>query len=417
MKNRLALLLTLFMLLAFSLAACSGDGRPFEEAVEIQQRQLVSLRLLPPERTQDAFFAVGQLVDFRIEATNSNGGTESISGLDRDWRISDSSVANIDRNGRLIGLRASEDPILIDVIIGGVQSTAYSLNISEATLQNVASINAVPTAQNPEPSSNTLDPCLPMEYFAIGNFGDSLRPLLQVDWDVNDLSAVDPLDEDADGELGIVRINGTGPGQVQLIASSSGLLASQDITIRNTLSTIDISPLDLGLQVGGSRDMVATGNYMDGVVTTPPLPGSDPATDAGSTMGGSELATVSNEPDSRGRVTARATGTITVTASCGEQTSGTGTLTINPRGAGGVLSFESEQRLNDADGENVTGQANWNLGEILSSSAAGNEAIISVGNGDFTGAKGFVRPLREGRQEVRARLDDDRSTLIVEVIQ
>jgi len=211
-------MLTVFVLAAFSLVACSGDGRPFEEAVEIQQRQLVSMRILPPERTQDAFFAVGQLVDFRIEATNSNGGTESISGEDRDWRISDSSVANIDRNGRLIGLRASEEPILIDVIIGGVQSTSYSLSISEATLQNVSSINAVPTVQSPEPSSDTLDPCLPMEYFAIGNFGDSLRPLLQVEWSVSNPLAVDAAP--VNGEPGVYRVNGTLPGP---FSSGSGL--------------------------------------------------------------------------------------------------------------------------------------------------------------------------------------------------
>jgi len=98
-------LLVSIALLASGISACSGDARPFEEAIEASQSGLASLTVtVPTGDLDDLVLNIGQQYTLRLEGSNINDEVFNLSTSDRRWSVDNPAIASVDDNGTLTGL-------------------------------------------------------------------------------------------------------------------------------------------------------------------------------------------------------------------------------------------------------------------------------------------------------------------------
>jgi hypothetical protein len=293
---------------AFVLAGCEGDSRPFEEAVEIRTRNITALTVSPPAMAvDDLFINRAQSVQFSVQGRSVSGQSIPLSASDRDWRVTDASVATITDSGLLTGRDNGEVGVFVS--IGGLDSELYTLQVSDAELSAIQAIIGPAIVER----------CRPEDYRATGVYDDgSVRDLLAVNWALEQNS--DELARVASSDDGSVTLTGLNTGVVDLIASSGEPSQSRSVEIGNSLTSLSITPSPAGVDVGRTQAVVATGSYID----VDPVAGVSVArerviTDAvdWQVTSGTEFASVSNTEGSRGRVTGLEEGSATLSASCG----------------------------------------------------------------------------------------------------
>lgn len=351
--------------LAALLAGCSGDARPFEEAVEVRELGLVSLSVEPPE---DSVLPLsvnpGDRVDFVLAGSDAAGLAVEVSGEDRDWRVADPAVASIDEDGRL--LARADGTTTVSVRIGDVAAPPFDLAVSTAALTSIDAIDRVD-------DGGALAPCLAAEYAVTGLFSDgSRRRLRELEWTTPTAGVrITPL------ESGRARLAATRSGTAALVASVNEARLETDLEVADSLREIDIGPATLATSVGNEQQLVATGRYTDADGTEREANITDAV--EWSVPSGTDFIEIGTEGEDAGLVSARAAGAATVRAACGEVAAVEDYLVSAASGGDGGLSFEGEEndrievRLGDTvqlrvstgdeydSDDDVTEEARWRL--------------------------------------------------------
>lgn len=418
-------------LLAFG---CSGDVDPLEEAIEVRELDLASLSIVRPpdtETLEELVVNPGDRLRFSLAGVNATGGPvdgDDLNAVGRNWRVSDPSVATIDANGELVALE--DGVVTVDASIGDIVASGVGVEVRLAAATSIERVVG----------TDPIDPCTIERYAAIGGFSDrSVRLLTErsgLSWEVA-AAGVERFAADGDGS---VRLAASRPGMFELVARLGDAALTEEIVVLDSLDSLAIGPAGaLTVAPGETLELSAIGTFTgtDGVVRERVV------TDAldWAITAGDEFASVGDEPATRGRITAIATGTAEVRASCNEDVSALrqvrvrsvetdaststglafrgatggdpaegdgGTLVVNAtdRAAGQVRLFVSPGTEYDSD-EDVTNQTFW---EVLGDA----EFPIGVINDDG-GDRGLLILSGTGRLQVRATWRGRASTLTVVV--
>ncbi|MEE9320047.1 MAG: hypothetical protein V3U76_06335 [Granulosicoccus sp.] len=428
------LLRVLLPALYITLAGCSGESRPFVEAVEVSELDLATLAVGAPEDAIEPLFILSnEEVKLTLGGIDSAGSSVTIPAENRSWKVSDSSVASINDKGVLTG--RADGVVDVSVKIAHIVSNSYQVTVSNATLASIESIEG----------EEAVDPCRAQRYLASGIFSDgSIRTLTSVNWSLDDTTAQVLAAED-----GSASVTATTPGDVQLVASADTYTLERELTVNDSLDSLVISPLDLGMTSNSTRKMIATGSY----IGTQPVDPADSANDEEPTTGqtsgnstvnqditadvvwsavaaGEATATISNDVINRGELHVTGEGSVFVQASCGPDT-GEGTIVISASdstasGASTDLSFDVVDdndelynlplaarninlRLstgtNFSASDEVTREASWEVREGIN--------VLSVNNIGAT--KGQVTLLQVGTAVIRASLEGRFADLTINV--
>ena len=390
-----ALLMPAFLVGFSAIQACSGDARPFEEAIEASQAGLTSLSVEVPEGgLENVILNFGQRITLNLEGGNADNEVFEISGNNRRWVSENPDIASVNDDGTVTGI--SNGTTTVSVSIADVVSNAFPIEVSNAPLISIQGVIG----------ATSLDPCVAADYGAIGTFGDgSERNLPSVSFTATptDTTTVTSLSENS------VSLLATSPGSVVLTAAVDTLTGSSTITVNDSLTAIAISPSVATVTVDGTVQLVASGMFANGdsFITrdlTESLVWSIDSED--------ETATVSNASGSRGLVTGEATGSASVTAACGD-TSSLATLTVLTSDVEATsLSFEQGLSLNlPLLGGQVslrvsTGSSFSEDDDVTSStefSIVGDTSVVSIGTDADT--NGIINPLTIGSTTIRAVFD------------
>ncbi|ASJ75517.1 hypothetical protein [Granulosicoccus antarcticus] len=407
--------------LALIVAGCDGNARPFEEAVEVRTENLTSIEVVPPTITVPALFMnIGDTAQFGVQGNTVIGQVLTLDSDDRQWQVTDESVASIDGNGLLTA--KANGIVGVFVSIGGLETIQYDLTVSQADLIDVSEVIG----------EAIIERCLPQEYSATGLFDDgSTRDLSEVSWS---LAAADSSNARIQNNPDITaEVTGLNASSITLTAALSGFTLPLPLEISDSLTALDISPDSVSLSVDGTQTLAAFGTY-EGAA-----PGSTDTTtqrtsvnvssavDWQITNGGEDVASVSNTTGSKGLVTGLESGVANLTVSCGvDRVSDAVVVTISDSSSD-ELSFERGSSISvDVDAAsftlNVSSGSSYSSDDILDnddltwefdSSSSTSDAISLDGTGDDAGE---VDPLRVGSGTITVTDSDGNSeTIFIEV--
>ncbi|MFK7861115.1 MAG: hypothetical protein AB8B64_20025 [Granulosicoccus sp.] len=319
---------TALILSAALLTACEGDSRPFEESVEVQTLGLTAIQVNPPEDSQpEIFINSGQSIQLALSGNGTAGPIENIPVSGRLWQSSNPSVFTVSENGLLTGVGELQGSAEASVLIGGIQSSSLTVTVNDATLESIRSIEG----------NDSLERCLPSEYFATGLFDDStLRTLTNTGFTLNE--GANATLSSASGRT--TMINATTVGTLTLTATSGDAPPFPlQINVLDTLQSIAVSTANnaaLEVNENETLDFTATGTYVNASQMTGDLGQTPPAAPGGSATGtrsvditdnvdwavtlNTSSASVINSGENRGRLSGLAVGTVTLQASCGTDT-------------------------------------------------------------------------------------------------
>jgi len=408
------------------MSACDGSSRAFEEAVEVGQLDIVSLGVTPPEDSlEEIFLNPGQTLQLGVEATNSSGSTISISGSDRRWLSTDPSVFSVNEDGLLTAL--SDGNAQAYLVLGGLPSRGFRVDVSKSTLtaidaSNIQALNST--------MSGSIERCVPTNYRALGTFADSsVRILNTVDWDIDDTENARERNIDASK----VELIGENPTTLMLIAAveteAGAVTGSLPVVIENTLTNLTVNEIP-GVVEGTSRNLEAFGTYSDASGTADAKFTNITKGVQWSVVDGDTIVSVSNEPATKGRVTALASGTAQVRAKCGEDETDI-PITVNAdttpsndnqivfEGSGSTLVINRSQtptfRLRVSTGttydeaNDVTTSVTFN---IISNPDSNQQAFSIISSGENAG---LITTFRDGSAVVTATRNGVTISLTVEV--
>lgn len=296
------------------LSSCSGDGRPFEEAVEANNLQLNTLTIVQPiGLLPDLVVSPGERVSFTLSATNLANVPVSVASGNRRWSVDNPAVARVDDSGNLLAL--ANGVTNVTVSIGSIGSQVFEVEVRDEVLQGIQSI----VGRVPE-TDNFLERCLPQQYQAIGRFvsldgsgTSSLRAVPDALWSVANQemgSVAQPID-------GFASVTAVNVDLLEVIATAENIAPlSRSITVEDTLMRIDIAPETAAVTLGNTLPLIALAEYDRGGIVR---------TDVDITQSvnwftdeDNDVLSVGNEVFNRGVVTPIATGNQIVTASCGD---------------------------------------------------------------------------------------------------
>ena len=360
------------------LVGCSGDARPLEEAVEASRLGLVALSIVPPANTLDDHLTIAtdQQASFTLTGEDVNGASLEIDGTDRRWSVSAPGIVAIDENGSITGI--TEGSVEIGVRLGGVQAPAYTVVVSDAALAGIDSIQG----------AETLSRCVPQSYAAIGLYDDGSRRVVP--------QAVWALDSEINASLqnalgGTIEVNATESTTLTLSVNSGSATASTVLTVSDTLSSLVITPLSASIDVDGTVQLSATGQYAatatDGTTDTDSanLTGIDITDNVDwQVIDGSAVASVSNAGISRGLVLGLDDGSATIEAACGSTTARR-VVDVTADTISAISLSESALTLLVGETYNleVSSGSTYDADNLLTDSASwssSNSSILTVGN-------------------------------------
>ena len=383
------------------ISACTGDSRPLKEAIEASNLELVSLAIGMPAGLVDPLFVnSGQQVQFSLQGVNLAGTSLDLSSTDRRWTVSDSAVANVTRDGVLVGRMAGS--VLVSVRLGGIVAPAFPVTVSDAQLSQISSIEG----------ATSVDRCRPSDYSAIGTFDDGTRRgLSAVEWTLNS-GASARLSSPAPGG---VELTGFTASALTLGANVDDISLQTNITVEDTLITFEIVPAELSLAVGESATLDVQAQYQQADTTDVEVVAIGSTVEKWQVVTGPSAASIS----STGRVSGLAVGTATVQAVCGDtgdtriiivaaastdenlifNTNSPLTIKLNSLGFG--LRVATGTRFTNAN--DVTKNASWELisGNSITLSSQGTTTIE-------------IAPIRLGSSEIRVTyLQSSRDFVVV----
>jgi hypothetical protein len=335
---RAGALLATPIVLALSLAACSGNGTA----------TLISIAVTPATISIGA----GGAQQFTATGTYSNGNTQNVT-TSVTWTSGTKAAATISTGGLATGVAAGSSMI-----------TACAPGIAGITVTGTALLNVTgtPTLQSitVTPAAVTIGVGATQQYTATGTYSDgSMKTLTTETWDSSETS--------------IATISATGlattvaAGSTTITASCNEISGTTPLTVSAaTLLSIAVTPAGATIPAGGTEQYTATGTYSDGTMGTLP-------TEIWSSSNTS-IAAIS----STGLATAVAVGTTTITATCGDVTGNT-TLTVSSSSLNSLLNGQYALLLRGRDG---VGGATFDYSFAASITADGS-GNITTGEMDF----------------------------------
>ena len=302
------------------LSSCEGDSRPFEESVEVAELGLTTLQVTPPANAQDIIFInTGQTLQVGITGSSATTGTSLVlDASERSFRSSNPAILDVNDNGVVTGGAVADGTVAsaeISVMVGGLVSEGLMINVSNAALTAIDSIEGSPT----------LEACLPDEYFAVGTFADNSRRTLD--------NAIFDVAEDDQATLipnnGTVSVNATGGTALSLIAQVGEITQTRDLEVIDSLESLAIFPVSPSLEDDESLQLTATGTFA--TVDTLAVSRSENITENVEWVitSGTDNASVSNSVGNRGLLSGISDGTAVVQASCGTLAVADANITVN----------------------------------------------------------------------------------------
>jgi len=239
----------------------------------------------------------------------SDGTTQDVT-TQATWSSGSPGVATVSNAAGSQGLASAVDlgQTTIQATFGGFTG-ATSLTVTAATL---SSIQVTPT-------NATIADGTTLQYTATGIFSDGTTQNLtgSVTW-ASSTSTVATI-SNATGSKGLATA--VDPGSTTISATSGAIVGSTSLTVTAaTLVSIQVTPTNPSIADGTSLQFTAIGTYTDNSTQ-------DLTTQATWSTSNANTATISNAAGTRGRATAEAVGTTTITALFGA-VSGSTTLTV-----------------------------------------------------------------------------------------
>lgn len=266
--------------------------------VTISDAVLTALDVTPPTASVPA----GLTRKFTATGTYSDGSTLDISDQ-VDWQSSDEDVATLDASGLATALEANP-AITVTASLATFSDTA-ALTVTAATLQSIE-VTA---------SSYSIAAGFNQDYAAIGHYSDgSTQPLTAgADWSSTNQTVATVI---------AGKVKGLAKGSATIEAAFDGVSGSHGVTVTDALlQTLSVSAPNASLAAGYPQQYSAEGHYSDGSAK-------DLTSQVVWTIVEDTVATVSNDPASKGLVKALAVGgPIDVSAASGDVV-GKATLTV-----------------------------------------------------------------------------------------
>ena len=314
-------------LLCGGVAACDGDVRLLEEQVEAIDLDLESIAILPPINALDPLFiSSDQELQLLLTGRTFAGNIVTVSPDDRRWSSSDSSVLSVNEDGVVVG--QGEGTATVSVLVSNVAAMEpLTITVSDAPLLGISEI--ISSADVSGVFNDTLDPCLPVRYTAIGDFGaNDQRALSNVVWGVDALSSsagAEVFTDSASLEGTTILVGrtpsdgGATVGPITLTATTvvgedseePTFTRSVDLIVADSLTSLSVLPEDASLFVGTEIQLTAPATYSSTI--------NQFATNGveWNVTAGSLVASVEGVGDNSGLVTGMVAGTASVTATCG----------------------------------------------------------------------------------------------------
>ncbi len=396
------------------ISGCSGDGRPFSEEVEANNRQLKTLTIQQPAGLlEDLVISPGTQHTFSFTATDQSDLAITLPTTNRRWVVDDPSIASIDKNGNLSAI--AEGETFVTVSVGTIESGSFPISVRDEALSSIEQIRG----------DESMERCIPQLYQAVGRFvgatdfpQGSLRGLPNAQWSVAS-AEVGAVAEPVDG---FASAFGVDVGGLALTASVDDISFTQTITIEDTLQEILIEPDTAAVQLGRTLQLNALGRYNnEGVLRNVDI------TDEvqWSAEDDNDVLNVGNTSINKGVVTPSIIGNEPVAAACGDLT-GQKTVVVIERNATAApgLSFSDDGPLvlSLASGPR---QLELSTGTDFDSDLAittddDTEWTVQSGTNVVTFAdtspKGTVTPLAVGTATIRATYQGRFADLEIQVL-
>jgi len=293
----------------------SGSGN-----LTVTAATLVSIALTP----QNPAIPLGTSQQFAATGTYTDGTTKDITPT-VTWTSSMPSVAVISNAIQSQGLATSAGTGTTSITgTQAAQTASTNLTVSAA---NLVSIAVTPTTASIAVGST-------QQFTATGTYTDGGTQDLTgtVAWSVSNLAAATI--SNSPGSQGLAT--GTGSGFTTVIATSSVITSSADLTVTAVnpiLTSIAVTPVGTSIGVGATQSYTATGYYSNG--------GTQDLTNSVTwSSSAPNVATISNAAGSQGIATGVATGSTTVSATFAGITGGANLTIVNTPCSGPcVLSY------------------------------------------------------------------------------
>jgi len=204
---------------------------------------LTSVTLTPGTDTM----AVGSTSSFRALAHYSDGSSVTV-GTDVDWQSSDDTVASINAQGTITGLKAGTTTIT--ATLGGQSATA---NMKVESLTSIAIT----------PGTLTVAPGTYLRFTATGTLQDGSTQDLTPSVTWTSSSAAVGIMSNVPGSFG--GAIGLTPGTATVGAVLNGVVGSAQATITNaTLTSLSLTPAIPTVALGGSQQFRVVAHFSDG---------------------------------------------------------------------------------------------------------------------------------------------------------
>jgi uncharacterized protein YjdB len=208
----------------------------------VSSSTLTSVTLTPGTSTM----AIGSTSNFRALAHYSDGGSVTV-GTDVAWQSSDPTVASINAQGSITGLKAGTTTIT--ATLGGQSATATM------TVEPVTSIAITP-------ATLTVAAGTFLRFTATGTLQDGTTQDLTPSVTWTSSSAAVGIMSNVPGSFG--GAIGVTPGTATIGAVLNGVVGSSQATITGaTLTSITLTPATPTVALGGSQQFKAVGHFSD----------------------------------------------------------------------------------------------------------------------------------------------------------
>lgn len=338
--------------------------------------ELESIEVTPARVT----ITVGESQPFAATGHYADGGTKDLTA-EASWRAFDFGVATISNTTGSQGLATAHGVGIttVEATIGDLKGTA-ELTVDPAVLESV----------DISPADGSIPKWTTQQFQAMGNYSDGSAA--DISWLVAWSSSDDTIATFAvAGTAGV--ISGVEVGSVTVTATDpdSGIYGTVEFSVQDaSLESISVESDEASMPAGSTMRFVARGTFAGGVS----MPMSSGVVWSSSDEA---VATVSNEPDTFGEVSARAEGNAEITATSGKVDGSAGiTVTAATLGeihvmpdtdtimANGTAQFTVSGIYTDYSIVDLTQQATWssNSSAATVSDAAGTKGLAT---GEYLG--------------------------------
>ena len=370
---------------------CSGDPRPLQEAVEVQEIGLARLVIESDQvRLENTFINPQQTIQYTFKAFDIDNNEIEVENTDRRWSVSNFDVADISGSGLLRG--KFNGRVTVGLRIGGIVAEPVVVNVSSAVLVLLDGITG----------EDSLTECSQSQpYTANGTFDDgSVRELNNLEWRV----VTGPTGRLVSSNTSQATVGALSPGSVTLFASVGDVEGSKIIAVNDGLMELSVSDDPIQVERSANLPLTATATYTDeemaSQIVTPLA--------SWSVTDGTDIASVTNENnDTKGVLRGLRVGQTQVFAECSDLLASADVNVVEPERILN-LRIEPEDRpvelfINGGDvqltafaisaqgsDEEVTSRATWRV--------ESGEDVITVDNSSSSG--GLVRALSVGRATI-----------------